>query len=139
MIGDLRRAVDPSLTEAGFRTIWNLPSLAAECDPFRIRQALLALVENARKHATPGVLRILVERRRDEAVISVSDVGPGLSPSSVQKLFDPFVRGGDGHDGSGLGLSVVRAVAEAHGGDLKCRPSPEGGSNFEVAIPLRRS
>lgn len=139
VVGDLRRVIAPSLTEAGFRTAWTLPPLAAECDPFRIRQALLALVENARKHATPGVLRIFLERRGDQAVISVADIGPGLSPSSVQKLFDPFVRGGGGREGSGLGLSVVRAVAEAHGGDLKCRPSPEGGSNFEISIPLRRS
>lgn len=136
VVGDLRGAVDPALTEAGFRTIWSLETLMASCDPFRVRQALLALIENARKHATPGLLRVSVDRRDNLAVISVSDVGPGLSPSAAQRLFEPFARGETAHEGSGLGLSVVRAVAAAHGGELRCRPNAELGSTFELFIPL---
>lgn len=135
VLGDLRGVVDPALTEAGFRTAWSLDRFSAQCDPFRVRQAVLALIDNARKHATPGLLRISAEQRAGWASITVSDVGPGLSPSSAQKLFEPFVRGGSGGEGSGLGLSVVRAVAEAHGGELRCRPNAERGSTFELRLP----
>lgn len=138
VVGDLRGAVDPALAEAGFRTIWSLDRVPAECDPFRVRQAVLALIDNARKHATLGLLRISVEQRKGWASIAVSDVGPGLSPSAAQKLFEPFARGETGGEGSGLGLSVVRAVAEAHGGELRCRPNAERGSTFELLFPATR-
>lgn len=136
VVGDLRVAIDPALTEAGFVTVWSLKPLMANCDPFRVRQASLALLENARKHATPGRLLVSIERRDDMAVIAVSDVGPGLSPTAAQKLFEPFVRGETSHEGSGLGLSVVGAVARAHGGELRYRTNAELGSTFELSIPV---
>lgn len=139
VVGDLRHALEPGLTEAGFFTTWSLASVYAECDPVRIRQALLALLDNARKYATPGPLGVSIERRGDVAVVAVADIGPGLSPSAVHILFDPFVRCESGHEGSGLGLSVVRALAEAHSGQLQYRANPDGGSIFELLIPLRRS
>lgn len=139
VVGDLRGAVDPALIQAGFRTIWSLDRAAAECDPFRVRQAVLALIDNARKHATPGLLRVSVERRGDCSVIAISDVGPGLSSASARTLFEPFARGQTGGEGSGLGLSVVKAVADAHGGELRCRPNAERGSTFELIIPAAQA
>jgi two-component system sensor histidine kinase AdeS len=139
VVGDLRGAVDPALTEAGFRILWSLDRLPAECDPFRVRQAVLALIDNARKHATPGLLRVSVEPRDEHAAIAVSDVGPGLSPAAAQRLFEPFTRGDTGGEGSGLGLSVVRAVAAAHGGELRCRLNAHGGSTFELLLPAAQT
>ncbi|MEN5145552.1 MULTISPECIES: ATP-binding protein [Brevundimonas] len=138
VVEDLRGVVDPALTEGGFRTVWSLDRCSAECDPFRVRQAVLALIDNARKHATPGLLRVSVEQRDSWICIAISDVGPGLSPSSAQKLFQPFIRGGESGEGSGLGLSVVMAVAEAHGGELRYRPNVELGSTFELRLPAER-
>lgn len=136
VVGDLRRAVEPALIQAGFRTIWSLDQTQTECDPFRVRQAVLALIDNARKHATPGLLRVSVEQRQGWTTIAVSDVGPGLSSAAARTLFEPFSRGQTGGEGSGLGLSVVKAVADAHGGELRCRPNAERGSTFELMISV---
>ena len=138
-VGDLRRAVEPGLIEAGFRTHWTLPSVEADCDAFRIRQAVLALIENARRHATPGLVRIEVSHTRDAGLITVSDGGPGLSPSTARMIFEPFVRGDAVKEGTGLGLAVVQAIATGHFGQITCRPNTEGGSSFELSIPLRQA
>lgn len=139
VVDGLRITVEPTLSEAGFNVLWRTQSVTLHCDPMRIRQAVLALIDNARKHATPGLLRISVKERADQAVIKVSDIGPGLRPSTAQQLFSPFVRGNARRDGTGLGLSVVHAIADAHGGSLKWHPSVDGGSSFELALPMHPS
>lgn len=138
-VGDLRRAVEPGLIEAGFRTDWRLPTVQADCDAFRIRQAVLALLENARKHATPGILRVEVGQRLGFGLITVSDGGPGLTPTTTRMIFDPFVRGDAVKEGTGLGLAVVQAIAHGHYGQVTCRANAEGGSCFELSLPLRQA
>jgi two-component system sensor histidine kinase AdeS len=109
------------------------------CDPLRIRQALLALLENARRHAEPGILRIESRLARDQYLLRVEDSGPGVAPKLAEHIFDAFQRGERSRSresgGSGLGLAVVRAIAQAHGGQASCRPSPRGGSVFEIRWP----
>ncbi|WP_436431007.1 ATP-binding protein, partial [Enterococcus faecium] len=63
------------------------------CDPVRIRQALLALLENALQHATPGPLRISTLVVDGQHCLRVEDSGPGLSASDAQRIFDAFERG----------------------------------------------
>ena len=132
--GDLKGAVEPALTAAGFSPQWRLAPATTLCDPVRLRQAVLALIENARVHATPGPLLIETQATPDGIRIAVEDSGPGLAPGFETLAFDPFQRASSSRNGSGLGLSVVRAVAEAHKGDVEYRPTREG-SVFEIRVP----
>lgn len=136
------RAVDamrPALTEAGFSIEITTQPLTLLCDGTRIRQALLALLENARRYATPGLLRIQIRPAKAGAVLSVEDEGPGLNSDFAPHAFDAFARAEPSRSrqfgGSGLGLSVVRAIAEAHRGRAQYRTSVAGGSIFEIVLP----
>lgn len=134
VIGELKQAVEPGLIAAGFTPDWRLQPAPAVCDPVRLRQAVLALIENARVHATPGPLIIATEAIVGAVCISVTDAGPGLPAGLDAVAFDPFQRASSSDAGSGLGLSVVRAVAEAHGGSVAYSRSGQG-SAFEIRTP----
>lgn len=136
IVGELREAVEPGLLEAGFHPEWRLDSVVTVCDPVRLRQATLVLIENARVHASPGVLRIGTRIDGGTARIWVEDRGPGLPIGFERRAFDPFQRQGRQAAGSGLGLAVVRAIAEAHRGLAVYRLAPDGGSIFEIEFPV---
>lgn len=138
IVNDLRPVIEPGLVQAGLRPEWRLSPVFADCDPVRIGQAVLALLENARRHAQPGLLRVSVRHSGEAAAVSVEDTGPGLSPAFAAVAFAPFRRDSDKTEGSGLGLSVVRVVAEAHGGTALYRRGDLGGSIFEIIIPAAR-
>ena len=129
-----------SLEEAGFSVEPILSDIIVSADGIRIRQALLALLENARHYATPGLIEISTLTISGMVIIRVEDVGPGLSPDFAKKAFEPFARSDPSrsrrYGGSGLGLSVVRAIAEAHGGGASYRSSARGGATFEISLPI---
>jgi two-component system sensor histidine kinase AdeS len=131
-----------ALEEAGFEIALELADVTADADPMRIRQALLALLTNALHHARPGPIVVRADSDGLFARIAVEDSGPGLPPEFERRAFDPFTRAAPlkakSRSGSGLGLSVVRAIATAHGGQLRYLRSGRGGSIFEMAIPLDR-
>jgi len=131
-----------ALEEAGFEIILELADVTADADAMRIRQALLALLTNALHHAKPGPLVVRASSDGLFARLAVEDSGPGLPPEFERRAFDPFTRAAPlkakSRSGSGLGLSVVRAIAMAHGGQLRYLRSSRGGSMFEMAIPLDR-
>ena len=116
-----------------------LPSL--RFDPDAIGQALHNLLDNAVKYSG-GRKEVTVRLRRDgdAAVIEVRDHGIGIAPEEQQRIFDRFHRVGTFlvHDvkGSGLGLSIVRHVAEAHGGRVTVESEPGQGSVFALHLPL---
>lgn len=123
----------------------NTPSLTWRCDAVRIRQALIALLDNAIRHAMPGPISLQLQVPVDGApdspiVLAVEDQGPGLDPDAAERVFEPFIRGPAAHrthrSGSGLGLAVVRAIAQAHGGQAVCRPGASGGCRFEMQWPM---
>jgi signal transduction histidine kinase len=94
-------------------------------------------MENAIRHTPPGSrVHAAVAQRDGEAVLTVEDDGPGVPENLRERVFERFVRGGgDRGSSAGLGLSIVRAVAESHGGrvDLEdARP----GARFVVHLPL---
>ncbi|WP_295911783.1 ATP-binding protein [uncultured Xanthomonas sp.] len=109
------------------------------CDAVRIRQALMALLENAQHYAEPGPLRVGVQADAGQCVLFVEDTGPGIAPEIAARVFDAFRRGDPSRSrksgGSGLGLAVVKAIAVAHGGDALCLPAGSG-TRFEVRWPL---
>ena len=99
-------------------------------DPDRIEQALRNLLENAVRYTAPGgVVRLSARRHEGFARFVVADSGPGFRSDLILKAFEPFTRGtaeAAGSSGAGLGLSIVRAVAEAHGGSVAAENTPDG-------------
>ena len=113
-----------------------------EADGARLGQVLLNLLENAAKYAPAGT-PIVVEGRvdGDTAVeLSVRDQGPGLTPAQAARVFDKFYRVDSGltraTEGTGLGLTLCRAVVEAHGGRISVETTPGRGCTFTVTLPV---
>ncbi|WP_432573843.1 sensor histidine kinase [Kineococcus sp. SYSU DK005] len=108
-------------------------------DPQRVQQALIQLVSNAVKFSADGdVVALGSAVRGDELLLWVRDSGPGIAPEDVGRIFERFGRaaGGRGVEGSGLGLSIVTAIAEAHGGRVEVASLPGAGATFTLALPL---
>ncbi len=103
-----------------------------------LHRLVLNLMENALRHTDPGTaVEASVERRNGEVVLSVEDDGPGIPLEMREKVFERFYRGaGDFSGSSGLGLSIVRAVAESHRGSVQLEEPLDGrGARFVVRIP----
>jgi signal transduction histidine kinase len=110
-------------------------------DPAGLRLALRHILENALKF-TPagGHVQARLRRRGPEALIAVSDTGPGIDPAIGERVFEPFLRqdasATRAHGGLGLGLTIARRLIEAHGGRVDVRSSGAGqGSTFLVTLP----
>ena len=133
--------------QGSVRRRWQLAERSgttAELDPDRVRQALTRLLENAVEHTRDGdVITLGATRREDRVRIHVADQGPGVDAEEVEVIFERFQRGvrpdGDPQtpDGAGLGLAVVRAVADAHEGSAWVESVPGQGSTFGLDLPLR--
>jgi two-component system OmpR family sensor kinase len=106
-------------------------------DEQRVRHALDALVENA-LHATVagGRVTIAAHVRGGRAVLEVSDTGPGIAAADRERLFERFARGHDAERraGTGLGLPIVKAIAEAHGGAVAIAGAPGVGTAFTLSL-----
>jgi signal transduction histidine kinase len=105
-----------------------------------LHRLTLNLLENALRHTDPGTaVEATVERLNGEVVLSVEDDGPGIPPELHDKVFERFFRGaGDRSGSSGLGLSIVRAVARSHGGNVALADPLDGrGARFVVRFPAR--
>jgi two-component system, OmpR family, sensor kinase len=103
-----------------------------------LHRLVLNLMENALRHTDPGTaVEATVERRNGEVVLSVEDDGPGIALDQREKVFERFYRGsGDRSGSSGLGLSIVRAVAESHQGSVRLEEPLDGrGARFVVRFP----
>lgn len=108
-----------------------------DADPSRLRRAVANLVENAVGHSPHGAtVRVIVRRVGDEALVEVADDGEGIALEDQQRIFEPGVRLTDGRPGSGLGLALVREVADVHGGTVRVRSAPGEGAVFTLALPL---
>lgn len=110
----------------------------ASIDPERVRRAIAALVENAMRHCQPAVrVEIEVQMLDERPVIIVTDDGPGIDPSIASSLFERFRRGDTRGEGSGLGLSLVSALMEAHGGRAYLSAGPKGGTRAVLEFPVQ--
>jgi PAS domain S-box-containing protein len=136
-------AMRPAAKEEGLR-------LELECegparvlgDADRLDQVLANLLSNAIKF-TPGEGRIEVRLSTmpEEAVLTVTDTGPGIQPQERARLFERLFRGDDGKrlqvSGAGLGLAIARSIVEAHEGTIEARSDADGsGATFELTLPL---
>ena len=108
----------------------------ARLDPFKILRAIQNIAKNAREALAehPGArFDVTIAGDADHVVLTFADNGDGVPLSFQHRLFDAFATQGKA-DGTGLGLAMVRQVAEAHGGDVVYRDTPGGGATFEMTI-----
>ncbi len=110
-------------------------------DEARLRQVLDNLFANARSHTPAGTpVAVSLERVDGRARLSVADHGPGLTEEQAARVFERFYRADTSRarasGGVGLGLSIVAAVTEAHGGTAAAEPTPGGGATFVITLPL---
>ncbi|WP_219414833.1 sensor histidine kinase [Pseudonocardia nigra] len=138
-----------ALTEEAFDKIerlgdreWVLETSArvdAVLDPQRITQAIVALADNACRYTGPGARIALGSQLAGGSLrFWVSDTGPGVSEADRARIFERFARGTGARprsDGAGLGLSIVRAIAVAHGGQVLLDSVPGRGATFTVVVP----
>ena len=110
-------------------------------DEFRLRQVLANLLENARTHTPPSTpVEVRITKSGSDAIIEVQDHGPGMSAEEAARAFERFWRSDPSRTrtsgGAGLGLAIVAAITEAHGGHAEVETTPGAGATFRVSIPL---
>jgi signal transduction histidine kinase len=115
--------------------------LTLHCDSHLLRQAIYKLVDNAIKFSPPGgTVEIWAHRKEDQStVISVRDNGPGVAPTKLAECLQPFIQEDMSYgriaEGLGLGLPIVKSIAEAHGGELICQSVLGEGMVAAIVIP----
>jgi two-component system sensor histidine kinase KdpD len=146
-VGEL---IDMALTECadslGEREIER--STANEDVPIRIdlvwsSKILEHLLANANLYSTPGLpITIRAETTKGKVLFAVADGGPGIDPTEIERIFEKFYRGKDHRcrvQGTGMGLPIAKAIAEAHGGTMSVRSKLGEGTVFTFSLPIDRS
>jgi signal transduction histidine kinase len=109
-------------------------------DRQRLTQALVQYAQNVCEHTPTGVAATVGSEVNGTHVhIWVEDDGPGVPPEQASNVFDRFVKGAHRPEGSGLGLSIVAAIAEAHGGRARLASKVGRGARFEIVLPLAQT
>jgi two-component system OmpR family sensor kinase len=132
----VRRRFGPRVSDAGRAIAVDAPAGAdADLDPMRIEQALGNLVDNALRHGD-GEITLGAAADADGAELWVSDQGPGLTPDFEERAFERFTRADEGRTGggAGLGLAIVRAIAQAHGGEARSE-----GARVILTLPAQQA
>ena len=127
-------------TRGAHRVVLELPPVPAwaAIDPARVRRALQHVVSNALRYAPQGPIRLAVMTEPDgQVAVVVSDQGPGLPAEMLPRIWDLFERApvADTEPGAGIGLALIRAVVEAHGGSVRADGGPGGGATFHLCFP----
>jgi two-component system OmpR family sensor kinase len=113
------------------------PGLRVLADRDRVEQALANLVSNALRHGGGGDVRLEARDAGARVELHVLDDGPGFAPAFLPRAWERFARGDPARteDGAGLGLAIVRTIAELHGGDAQAANRPGGGADVWIALP----
>jgi two-component system OmpR family sensor kinase len=107
-------------------------------DPHRLEQAVQNLASNALRHTPPGgAIRLGASRDNGKLKLTVADNGIGISPQHLPHVFDRFYKADQSRSqaGSGLGLSIVKAIIDRHGGTVSVRSQQGAGTTFEIVLP----
>ena len=146
IVRDTAETYRPHLENNGFNLDCQLPTspLSVRGDPDALAQIVVNLLSNAEKYSNSAKEIVLCVIRRDAPVthaeVRVLDRGLGVPDGCEEKIFEQFYRAHDslssGVQGSGLGLTLARQIARAHGGDVVYEPREGGGSAFKLSLPL---
>lgn len=132
-------SLETELAAAGIVPELALAPAVTRADATRLRQAFVAVLENCRRYAPQGAVRVETGVDGDEVFFRCSDSGPGLSDENRERAFDRFWRAdksrGRNLGGSGLGLPIIRAIARAHGGDARIASTAATGVIVEIRLP----
>jgi signal transduction histidine kinase len=116
-----------------------LPEAAVALSAETLDAIVTNLLNNARQHGGAGVrVTVSAERHHDTLEVRIADDGPGVSPANAARIFQPFFTTARNQGGTGLGLSVVKALLEAHGGKIELAPASVGAA-FQLWLPLKVS
>ncbi|HMK48536.1 MAG TPA: HAMP domain-containing sensor histidine kinase [Thermodesulfovibrionales bacterium] len=120
---------------------FDCPELMApvSADLMMINRIITNLLDNAIKYTDPGgKISVKVSETDDSVAVRIMDTGAGIPPQHLSRIFEPFYRGQNDSEGSGLGLSIVKTMVEAHGGGIWVESIPEKGSSFIFTLPKRK-
>lgn len=107
------------------------------CDPKRLRQVFLNILDNAAKHGAEGKrIEAAITYERDRVVVRIRDHGPGIPEDELPLVKKKFYKGSSKTRGSGIGLAVCDEIVQMHGGVLKLENAPDGGTLVTVEIPV---
>jgi signal transduction histidine kinase len=131
----------PEISRLGLRVYADVQPASLDGDPLLTRQLVTNLIDNAARHNIPGGdVQVSTGTTGGHAVLSVTNSGPVIPAAEVDRLFEPFQRFGPRparrNGGHGLGLSIVRAIATAHGAVITARPRPGGGLAIDVTFAI---
>jgi signal transduction histidine kinase len=138
--GEVLLASHPEASRRGLRVQTAIQPAVLDGDPLLTQRLAANLIDNAVRHNVPdGYLTVTTAVTDGRATLSVSSSGPVIPPAETGRLFQPFQRlhprGTPGSGGHGLGLSIVRAIAAAHGAVITARAHPGGGLAVDVTFP----
>jgi len=105
--------------------------------PRLLRRAVRNLLENARRYGA-GEISLELKNQGAQVQVVVNDRGPGVPPALRERIFEPFYRlpgASEREGGVGLGLALVKSIAERHGGSVRCDARPGGGASFVISLP----
>jgi signal transduction histidine kinase len=128
------------MTRLGLHVHTAIGPATIDGDPLLVQQLVGNLIDNAVRHNVPGGdVQVATGTSGGRAVVSVTNSGQVIAAAEVDRLFQPFQRTGPRrarrNDGHGLGLSIVRAIAAAHGATVTPQPRPGGGLSIDVSFP----
>lgn len=114
------------------------PGIVAEADQSELTEAIKNVIDNALRYGGDGPVAVTLATEGDDAVITVADRGPGMSPEDRDNAFERFYRGSNASrtDGSGLGLSIAKRAAERANGSVSMTSAPGEGTHVELRLPL---
>jgi histidine kinase len=142
LVRDLAERLRPDFDRHGISLTVSGPHLYAIVDPDRISQILVNLLTNALAASDPGGrVAVSLDRTDEQAVLRVADTGCGIAPDDLELIFERFERRtapgrAAPHQGSGIGLTIARSLAQAHGGSLTAHSAGLGhGAVFTLALP----
>lgn len=144
---DLRLLLEDKLVEYtnefekyDFEIVSSLVTGKVMCDRFRLQQVFTALLDNTIRYANPGRLYLSSQIQNDQWQFTIEDEGPGISEEAQAHIFESFYRANhpskESKQSTGLGLTIIKHLIEAHNGTIIYEKSHYGGSCFKVQLPL---
>ena len=137
---DCAEMIQPLAQERRVKIVTELSPTNCAGDPERIGQVITNLLTNAVNYNQPdGEVRVTAAAQNGSAIVTVTDTGPGIAPEDLSRVFERFYRADPARSNSlgsaGLGLSICKAIVEAHGGTIEVASGPGRGAKFTLRLP----